>query len=156
MGSALYKYVVNYKADINEALQELREREFRAGRYNPVIESPYDLFPIGPHSPAPGPQHKTMVEAYLATEANGTRSIIDIEGVSDQPGFRRAVALEDDVLREVFGTTRPTRAMVEAKGYLLFSEIENHYRLRRGKAIFFILYRDDQPDEIYFAGRSID
>jgi hypothetical protein len=53
MGSALYKYVVNYKADINEALQELREREFRAGRYNPVIESPFDLFPIGPHSPAP-------------------------------------------------------------------------------------------------------
>jgi hypothetical protein len=31
MRSALYKYVVNYNADINEALQELREREFRPG-----------------------------------------------------------------------------------------------------------------------------
>jgi hypothetical protein len=156
MGSAVYEHVVKYKADINAALQELREREFRAGRYYPVIEDPFDLLPIGPHSPAPGARHATMEEASLASEANGTRSIIDIECVSNEAGFGSAVPLGDDVLWEVLGTTRPTRAMVEAKHYMLLYEIDKHYRLRRGQAIYFILYKDDQPDEIYFAGRTID
>jgi hypothetical protein len=156
MGSAVYEHVVKYNADINVALQELREREFRAGRYYPVIEYPFDLLPIGPHSPAPGAQHATMEDASLASEADGTRSIIDIESVSNEAGFGRAVPLGDDVSREVFGTTRPTRAMVEAKGYMLLYEVEKLYKLQRGRAIYIVLYKNDQPDEIYFAGRTID
>jgi hypothetical protein len=97
-----------------------------------------------------------MDGASLASKADGTRSIIDIKCISDEAGLGRAVPLGNDVLREVFGTTRPTRAMVEAKGYMLLHEIEKLYRLQRGRAIYFVRYKDDQPDEIYFAGRTID
>jgi hypothetical protein len=154
MGAHPYWYVVKYKSDINEALQELREREFRAGRYNPVIDFPD--FPIGPHSPAPGAQHTTMAQAFLESEADGTRSIIDIERVSDEPGFRTAMALGGDVLKELFGTTRPTRAMVEAKDHHLLHELHSRRVLSRGHGAYFVIFKADVPDEIYFAGYSFD
>jgi hypothetical protein len=85
MGAHAYWYVVKHRPDIDAALQELREREFRAGRYNPVIPSPG--FPIGPNSPEPGAGHATMDEACMAAGASGTRSIIDLDHVSDQPDY---------------------------------------------------------------------
>jgi hypothetical protein len=147
MGAHPYWYVVKYRFEIDEALKELREREFQSGRYNPV--TPFPEFPIGPHSPAPGARHATMAEAFEDSEADGTRSIIDLDRVSDEPGFGVAAPLEDDLLRELFGTTRPTRATVEAN-YDLWEHLE------RGEGIYIVLYRDDQPEEIYFAGYSCD
>jgi hypothetical protein len=147
MGADPYWYVVKYRPDIDEALQELREREFQSGRYNPVI--PFLEFPIGPHSPTPGARHATMAEAFKDTGADGTRSIIDLFHISEEPEFGAATVLKDNVLQNLFGTTRPTREMVEA-GYGLWDDLE------RGHGIYIVLYRDDQPDEIYFAGYSYD
>jgi hypothetical protein len=147
MGADPYWYVVKYRPDVNEALQELREREFRAGRYNPVI--PFPNFPIGPHSPAPGARHATMAEALEDAEADGTRSIIDLDRVADEPDYGAVTPLKDTALRDLFGTTRPTREMVES----------NHdfwENLERGQGISIVLYKDDRPDEIYFAGYSYD
>ena len=39
MGGHAYWYTVPYQADSQRALDTLREREFRAGRYNPVMRS---------------------------------------------------------------------------------------------------------------------
>jgi hypothetical protein len=153
MGGHPYWYVVKYKPDVNEALQELREREFQAGRYNPVIE--FLDFPIGPHSPAPGARHATMAEALEASEANGTRSIIDLERISETSELGTARRLGDDVLQELFGTTRPTRATVEAK-YGLLSHLRSHGLLRRGQGFYIMLYKNNMPNEIYFAGYSYD
>jgi hypothetical protein len=147
MGAEPYWYVVEYKPDINKALQELRGQEFQAGRYNPVI--PFPAFPIGPHSPAPGARHATMADAFKASGADGTRSILDLVGISDEPDFGAAAPLSDEVLQELFGTTRPTRAMVQANHDLW--EL-----LDRGQGIYIILYKHDQPDAIYFAGYSYD
>ena len=36
MGAHPWFYVVPYQSDIRKAMLELREREFRAGRYNPA------------------------------------------------------------------------------------------------------------------------
>ena len=83
MGAHPYWYVVKYRPDIEAALQELREGEFQAGRYNPVI--PFPEFPLGPNPPAPGAQHATIAEAFEDADADGTRSIIDLERVSDEP-----------------------------------------------------------------------
>jgi hypothetical protein len=147
MGAHPYWYTVKYRPDVGEALRELREREFRAGRYNPVI--PFPNFPIGPHSPAPGAQHATMAEALRASGADGTRSIIDLEHVSNEPDFGAVTAPGDAALRALFGTARPTRAMVESNDDL-WEDLE------RGQGIYIILYRDERPDEIYFAGYSYD
>ncbi len=154
MGAHPYWYVVKYRPNINEALRELREREFRAGRYNPVI--PFLDFPIGPHSPAPGARHATMAEALEDAEANGTRSIIDLEHISDEPDYGTASSLGDEVLQELFGTTRPTRAMVESSDDLWSYAKRGRRVLRRGHGIYIILYKDGLPDEIYFAGYSYD
>jgi len=42
MGAHPYWYFVKHEPDIDHALQQLREREFRAGRYNPVIRYSFD------------------------------------------------------------------------------------------------------------------
>jgi hypothetical protein len=147
MGAHPYWYIENYKPDINSALQELREREFRAGRYNPII--PFPNFPVGPHSPAPGAQHATVADAFADADADGTRSILDLDHVSDEPDFCAVTAMPDEMLLEFFGTTRPTREMVE-NNHDFWEDLE------RGQGIYIVLYKDDQPHEIFFAGYSFD
>jgi hypothetical protein len=147
MGAHPYWYVVKYRPDIDAALQELRQQEFQAGRYNPV--TPFLNFPLGPNSPAPGARHATIAEAFEDADADGTRSILDLERVSEEPEFGAVAALDHDALLGLFGTARPTRQMVEANDEL-WEDLE------RGQGIYIILYKDDQPDEIFFAGYSFD
>ncbi len=85
MGAHPYWYTVPYQSDLNLALQALRDREFRAGRYNPVM--PFPKFPVTPTSPAPGAQHATIDAALDATDADGTRSILDIFSIGEEPDF---------------------------------------------------------------------
>lgn len=149
MGGHPYWYVVKHNPDVDAALQQLREREFLAGRYNPVVMFPDELFPIGPHSPAPGARHATIADALADSDADGTRSILDLNGVADEPDFFTAARLPDEALIEHFGTTRPTREQVE-RNHDFMEDIE------RGHGVYIVLYRDDLPDELYFAGYSFD
>ena len=52
MGSSPYMYLVPYQPNFQRALDELREREFEQGRYNPVMPYPPELVddttPLGP------------------------------------------------------------------------------------------------------------
>jgi hypothetical protein len=147
VGAHPYWYVVKHKDDVGEALEQLRQREFQAGRYNPVLSFPD--FPIGPNSPVPGRKHASIQDAFEDADADGTRSILDLERVSDEPDFGVVSPLPDDVLLDLYGTTRPTRQMVEASD-------DFWEDLERGQGIYIILYKDDQQDEIYFAGYSYD
>jgi hypothetical protein len=147
MGGHPYFYWVPFQPDIQAALDELREREFRAGRYNPVMWFPE--FPVGPSSPAPGPQHRTIREALAASDADGTRSILDLDHISLEPEFFAVTPVSDEQMNDLFGTTRPTREMIESSEEL-FEDID------RGQGIFVVAYRDGAPDEIYFAGYSFD
>jgi hypothetical protein len=82
-------------------------------------------------------------------DADGTRSILDISLIADEPDYGAASPLDEGILEELFGTTRPTRADVEAN-MDFFEDLE------RGHAIYLTLYRGDQPDELMFAGYSLD
>jgi hypothetical protein len=146
MGAVPYRYFVKYQPDINAALQELREREFRAGRYNPVM--PFPPFPVRADSPAPGARHRTIREALRVSGANGTRSILDLERVSGKLESGAVAPFPDEVLLELYATTRPTRELVE-------QGTDSEY-IERGQGIYIIVYRDDRPDEIFFAGYSYD
>ena len=121
MGAEPYYYFVKYKPDVNAALQELRQREFRAGRYNPVM--PFPQWPVGPHSPSPGAQHATIEEAQEDSDADGTRSILDLDHIADEPDFGAVVRLDDNLLEELYGTTQPTHDMLE-RDMEFFEEIE--------------------------------
>ena len=144
MGAEPYLYFTEYRADIGEALRRLREQEFEAGRYNPASPFPFDR-----RNDSPGAQHGSIEEARTAAEADGTRSILDLDHISEEPEFFAASPLPDERLLELFGTTQPTRTTVE-KDQDFFEEID------RGHGIYIIVYRDGKPDEICFAGYSFD
>jgi hypothetical protein len=147
MGGHPWFYFVPYESDIDAALQRLRQREFQAGRYNPVIDFPE--FPVGPDSPAPGAQHADIEEAFEDADADGTRSILDMMRVADEPDFCAVTPLPETELIELFGTARPTHAMIESSDEL-FEPLE------RGKGVYVIVYEDERPAEIFFAGYSFD
>jgi hypothetical protein len=149
MGAEPYWYFEKFDGNVDAVLQSLRQREFAAGRYNPVIASMWQLFPIGPESPAPGAQHSSIQEAMEDADADGTRSILDLDHVADESDFCAVVPLADDVLEGLYGTTQPTREMVEHNMDFL-EDVE------RGQGVYIILYSNGKPDGICFAGYSFD
>jgi hypothetical protein len=147
MGGHSYWYTVPYQQDIHKALHELRQREFQAGRYNPVV--PFPEFPITASSATPGASHRDIDEAMEASDADGTRSILDIATISAEPDYFAAAPLSDDALNSYFGTTRPSRANVESNTKFLED-------VKRGQAIYVVLYKEGVPAELLFAGYSFD
>ena len=111
MGAEPYWYFVPYESDVNSALQKLREREFKAGRYHPAL-SHLD-FPLTASSPSPGARHPSIDAARRAARENGTRSILDIETIGPHSDFGVAGRLDDEELEALYGTTQPTHQMVE-------------------------------------------
>ena len=153
MGGEPYWYVVPYEADINVALQKLRQREFQAGRYNPVIS--FLDFPIDANSPSPGPQHASIDEVLDTANEDGTRSILDLAQVSPVPfdgsqtPFMTVFPLGESARLDLFGVVNPTRQMVENCQDLWED-------LQRGSGVYVVLYSGGKPHEIFFAGYSYD
>lgn len=148
MGAHPWMYLVPYQPDVRQAMLELREREFQAGRYNPAVPFP-DM-----SADAPGAQHDSIDEAREDADADGTRSILDMDDVSslppdrDNPAFGVVSKLPDDVLQDLFNTTQPSRQMVSD---LTFME-----DIERGTGVYIIVYDRGKPTEICFAGYSFD
>lgn len=147
MGADPYWYFAPYQTDVEKALKELQIKEFEAGRYNPV--TPFPDFPVTPDSEAPGAKHDSIDEARIAGEEDGTRSILDIQSIVDEPCFLGAFELQSEDLIEIYNTEKPTRKMVE-ENMDFFDYID------RGHALYFVIYKDEMPSEILFAGYSVD
>ena len=79
----------------------------------------------------------------------GTRSILDIQEVAEEPEFCVAAPLSEDVQKELYGTTQPTRLMIEQNMDFL-EDVE------RGQAVYIVVYKDGKPEELFFAGYSFD
>lgn len=108
MGSHPYWYYIDYQTDINTTLQTLRQREFGAGRYSPVIPMFLLHFPITDSSPAPGARHSSIEEAMEASGDSGTGSILDIFKVSTIP-FEEAMRENGIEEIEIFYTDENDR-----------------------------------------------
>lgn len=147
MGAEPYYYFVKYQPDLNQALQELRRREFRAGRYFPAMERL--RFPVDEHSPGPGAQHASIEEAFEDADATGTQSILDLERISDVPDFGAVTPMPASALLRHYGTSQPTRAMVE-RNMAFFEDLD------RGHGTSIVVFKDGMPTEILFAGYSYD
>ena len=147
MGGHPYWYFVPYQDDIQLALDALRQREFQVGRYNPA--TPFPHFPPDLNAPSAGAQHHSIEDAFEDADADGTRSILDLMKISDNPGYGVAAALPPDVLKRYLETERPDRATVQDSEEL-FEDIE------RGQGVYVVVYDNDQPSEIFFAGYSYD
>ena len=132
MGAEPYQYTVPYEPDIQAALDKLRRRVFESKKFNGAALDP----------PTP--------EAALAlTGADGTRSILDISRVSDDPDYFCAAPLCAEELERYFGTQKPTEDLVRESDDL-WEDLE------RGQARYVILYEGDDPNGIFFAGYSFD
>jgi hypothetical protein len=172
MGADAYFYFTPYQKNIQVALERLREREFRAGRYEPAMsmsEPPLYMFqlrfPPDSTSPAPGAGHSTIEEAIEDAGPAGTQSILDIMRISNEPDFLVACPVPPDELIELLGTVKPTRKRIEAvlirKHPSHDESIENAAKrfwdqIDRGEARYIVVYNKSEPCEIFFAGYSLD
>jgi hypothetical protein len=132
VGAEAYQYTVPYEPDVQAALEKLRRRVFESKKFNGAEFDP------------PTPE-----AAFELTDADGTRSILDISRISDHPDFCCAAPLSPEELERYFGTQKPTEATVR--------DADDFWEdLERGMARYVILYEGDEPSAIYFAGYSFD
>ena len=148
MGGHIYYYFVPYQEDIEAALQALRKQEFEAGRYNPAMPFPFD-HRAQHRNVATGPKHRSIEAALEASDADGTRSILDMERVGANPGFGTVVPLPKDRLQDLYNTESPTHEMI-AENMDFFEDLD------RGQGTYIIVYKNNRPLEILFAGISYD
>ena len=142
MGAETWICSVPYQPDILAALEAARVQEFAAGRYNMDDEN---------HPPA------TIEQAVEESAETGTASVLDMIGVvetpheedSDSPHFCMVAPLSPEQLHELYGTDKPTRAMIDA--HVGFFEW-----IDRGLGVYIIAYDGETPTEIVFAGYSFD
>ena len=132
MGAEPWDYFVPYEPDIQAALEKLRQREFRAGRYRGSEDDP-----------------ATIEEAIENMDADGTGSILDMMSVGETPDFFKVAPMPSEVQRRLFGTDKPTRQMIE-RNHDFWEDIE------RGQGVYIIAYQEDKPSEIFFGGYSFD
>lgn len=140
LGAAIWEYCVPYQADVQKALDELRDREFRAGRFYRGELRP-----------------RSLDEAFRNADAPGTRSILDISRISATRDLEAISPAPADEIRRLFGTDRPTKSMVEQASREWtdeFGEFMETYG--RGEGVYWTLFENDQPAEIYIAGWSYD
>jgi hypothetical protein len=141
MGATTWDYFTDYEDDAGAALQKLREKVFREGKY--------ERFTFSSKKP------QTIDDLLEGQGESGTHSILDIQGVSPEPEFGAVCPMPVERLQELFGTDKPTRKMVEEK---LGDEelIEDPLVSERWQGVYFTVYRDGRPNELYFIGTSGD
>src|SRR5260370_39511436 len=141
MGGHYYYYFVPYQEDVNSALQALRKQEFEAGRYNPAIPFPFDDWPSQTLGTAQGAKHASIEGALEDSEADGTRSILDMERVGTRAGFGVVVQLSSDKLMDLYEPTRPSHQLMK-ENLCFFKHIE------LAPSTHTVVYKDDRPSEL--------
>jgi hypothetical protein len=149
MGGHPYWYFAPYDVNAQRALDALRKREFEAGRYSPVVRF-LDFEEPAYSNTRPGPKHRSIAEAVRAAADEGTRSILDIERVGTQAGHGVAAPVDVSELRDMWGTDKPTRAVVDARKDEILGDLD------RGDCVYLVIYDEDRPSEFFFAGYSYD
>jgi hypothetical protein len=137
-GSQLWEYCVPYQPDMNRVLLELRDREFKAGRFYRSEMKP-----------------KNFDEAIRNADAAGTRSILDIEKVSPTRDIMAISPAPPEKLTALFGTEKPSHTMIEDASKNMSHEFQVFLQnYDRGEGVYIIMYEGDRPSEIYIAGWS--
>ena len=131
MGGEPYQYVVDFNDDLQLALDRLRSETFSKGQFYGAERKP-----------------KSPKQALELAGETGTRSILDILKVQDDPDYCCVAPLRPEELERYFGTDRPSAQMVE--GSDAFWE-----DLERGKARCVIVY-EGESKKLFFAGYSFD
>src|SRR5260221_14754458 len=130
MGGELWMYFVPYQKDLQQAMEELREQEFEAGRYYPVNDASFQEYF--------GEKPVSIEEAREMADADGTRSILDIDRVGDEVDYGVVRRLTEKEVVAYFGTKEPTRNTLKPNSHY-FEHID------RGQAAGFSVYKYEAP-----------
>jgi len=166
MGASGWNYFVQYQADVNIALQDLRQAIFSKGEYykphQSLLESIPKLIEQHPNlkehfesnleetkSKSKLPED-TIEQLLQKNGESGTHSIIDIFTISDTIDLNQSGKVSDEDLIEVFDTLKPSKSQVESKA--------DHLQTYRGRWLctYVIVYDDQGPCELFFTGYSGD
>lgn len=126
--------IVPFDADFEAALQKTRAAVFASGNYTLT----------GTKKP------RSIEEAVKRGGNEGTNSILDIARVAAKPADRAAAPLAVKKLVKLFGTEHPTEKNWWANYLALWDELEP------GRAVVVVLYADDRPDKLAFAGLAME
>ena len=127
-----------YRENLQQALCDLQRQEFREHRYDPYgILASEEIVPT------------SIAALRNIMDVCGTATVIDLLYISDCPDYCSACPLTRRRLISLFGTDQPTRRMIEGNSRYLAG-------IKRGQGCYIIAYKDGEPDEILFAGRSFD
>ena len=97
-----------------------------------------------------GPPPSTIDELRDWNAEEGIGSILDMLRVDSVQEYGTVSPLTDDQLHDLYGTTKPTHEQIEQA-----KQIYRKYR-ERGEGLYIIVYKTDEPSEIFFAGSSGD
>lgn len=171
MGATSWKYFTPYQEDVRKALQDLRQQEFNAGRYekndkflkaidqiikdrNPSVEqvellrAAYEnLNKLKSKNRRPP---KTIEQLLKMKKDTGTHSIIDIFEIEKSTDKTISGTVSQEDLVRLFGTDTPNHKMVEDKADELIDFRE------RGLCTYVVVYDNGVPSELFFAGYSGD
>lgn len=102
--------------------------------------------------PEPTTIQEKIYELHIICEPDGTGTILDMRGIANEPSYFEIAPLSEKKLVDILGTSQPTRELIEIKK--IKRAIIEHQRSQMGSYI--IVYKNGQPDEIYFVGFSGD
>lgn len=166
MGASGWNYFVPYQADINTALQDLRQTNFSNGEYykphqrllesipklieqHPNLKEHFEsnLEEIEQKSKLP---ENTIEQLMQKNAESGTHSIIDIITISETTDLNQSGKIRDEDLMKLFDTVQPSKSQVESKA--------DRLQTFRGRWLctYVIFYNNQEPSEIFFTGYSGD
>lgn len=134
MGGEAWHYFSPYMKNVDEALQSIRQVEFKAGRYS-----------------FPGKKPSSLDALIENMPESGTRSILDMLKVSDNPEILAVSPFPLEELTEILGTGKPNHKVVATHLGDLVQAIG-----ARGEGRFIVVYKENKPNELFFFGISID
>jgi hypothetical protein len=166
MGSSGWYYFAPYQNDLEAVLCKLQAKVFADGDYyHPLLFLRAFVQSRAFQNLSTDEQAETLVElqelevqglpqtvrALLEENAEeGTHSILDIAHIAEMTQFETAAPLTQEELLRLFGTTQPTRSVVE-------QHLEELQGLRpRWCGTYIIIYHAEQPSEVCFVGHSGD
>jgi hypothetical protein len=176
VGASVWCVRVSYQDDIDAALQQARQDAYDRGDYyreepdnraRSMTEQEYVAWGQA-QVPVPEgwePNSEEHREAWRAAQVevtgpdslldaqpfSGTHSIIDMITVSDVPDYNTVAPAPEDRLLELFGTARPSTAVIEAA--IARGDLEG---FARWHGMYVLAFEDDKPSDIFFLGWSGD
>ena len=164
MTSTAWGYLVPYQEDIQQALNEIQQHVFQRGEFftelgdllsflrsnqsqnmsQQKIEKIKARINVLEQEPIP-----VNIPALIQKNGNtGTHSIIDMQGISDEPKENHISPLTDEEIVNYFGHKQPTLTMLEQNNNNILSLCE-HWQGR-----YLLVYENQKPIDIFFIGIS--